>query len=96
MGPENTISVSAEGGTYRFTCTKYRVIWLSDIYEDGQFVYSNSNDNMHVTGKWGSAEAKENELTVVISPNETGIHRSVMIATTAGDTFYSFTFNQSY
>ena len=95
MGPENTISVSAEGGTYRFTCTNYRVIWLSDIYEDGQFVYSNSNDNMHAAGKWGSAEAKENELTVVISPNETDIHRSVTIATTAGDTFYSFTFNQS-
>lgn len=95
MGEGHTVSVPAEGGTFLFSCTNYDGFWLSDIYEDGRYIEPTPPDFEHIAWKWGSVEVKENVLTVVISPNESGIERSIKIDTTAGDIFDHFTFNQA-
>lgn len=95
MGKEHSISVPVEGGTYRFTCTNYGRFWFSSIYEEGRYVEPGFYDVERIVGEWSWAEVKENVMTVIISPNDTGNQRSVEIGTTAGDIFDSFTFNQA-
>lgn len=95
MEKKHTISVPAEGGTYQFTCTNYSSFWLSNVCEDGEYVKPGFYDAERLVGKWSCTEVKENVMTVVISPNETGNQRSAVINITAGDIFDKFTFNQA-
>lgn len=94
---DHSISVSAEGGTFHFTCTNYSWFWLSWVSEDGQGVEFDYDDHDYdlCVGKWSRVEVKGNVMTVTISPNETGSQRSLKVGPTAGDIFDYFTFTQA-
>lgn len=100
-----TVTVPAEGGTYRFTCTNYRDFWLSDITEDGiivwpGFYFTNGSewsdfDWHNVTREWNSVKVSGSVMTVVVASNETDTPRSLKVVVTAGDIFNTFSFNQA-
>lgn len=95
MDDEHNISVPAEGGTYRFTCTNYGGFWITGILEDGKYVLTTEDNRYIVEGKWCRAEAEGKVLTVVISPNETDNRRSVSLQVCEFDAFGLLIFNQA-
>lgn len=92
--------VDANGGTYLFTCTNYKVVSLISLQEDygydtiGNYYPADWQTNT-VTGEWSKGEVKGVTMTITISKNESGKDRFLTVTTESGDAFGVFRIIQS-
>lgn len=96
VGPNNDISVPAEGGTYSFTCINYSKPWICHVKEDEEYFLS-SKENMfkQLSGNWTTVKVNQTLLTISISQNDGQEPRTSVVEVEEGDAFSRFTFNQS-
>lgn len=90
----NTISVPAEGGTYRFKCTNYPNLWFCDLKEDEGDIISSTMDVHQIHGEWATVGIDGVELTVSVSPNDGQKPRTAIVVVNTGDIWCHFKFNQ--
>ena len=91
-------SISADEGTFTFTCRNYSKPWFAGAKDNGKDILPAfeerggcrlmSNDNFR-------AEIQGNKLTIDFKANESDQTRSFSFTVTAGDIFYTFYFKQS-
>ena len=89
--------VSADGGTFTFTCRNYSKPWFSDANEDGkEFLppYMHDIDYGLIYSENFRAEIHGNRLTIDFKANDGTQARNTTITVTAGDIFYTFRFKQ--
>lgn len=97
---DGTITVPSQGGSYIFVCTNYKGPWTGSIgeYVNGKIeyaerMYDDSREEFYtpyLTTLW-----KDDTLTVTVTPNTTGKERTMVVTTSAGDVFDTFTFKQA-
>ena len=79
---DGTYNVSADGGTFKFSCRNYSSIWFvgaKDIIENESY----------------RAELKGNVLTIEFMENEDPDVKHFTVSVRSGDAFYDFVFKQS-
>lgn len=95
------VEVTADGGTYVFTCKNYPGFWLSDATEtsgtSSKVIYPNreANDFNNINASWATISSSDGKLTVTIEPNATAETRLLDVYVTGGDIFDRFLFRQS-
>lgn len=90
-------NVSADGGTFTFTCRNYSKPWFSNAIENGKDIlppYMDEIDYGLIYSDNFRAEIHGNTLTIDFKANDGSQVRNTTITVTAGDIFYTFKFKQ--
>ena len=73
-----SITVPAEGGTYKLVCTNYQTLrFANKTVDDSSVIYGEEVISTGIMGRWYTAELTGNTLTITIKPNTTGKRRKI-------------------
>lgn len=89
--------VSADEGTFSFSCSNYSKPWFSNAKENEKVVFPSKEEvgGKLIDSENFRAEIMGNKLTVHFKENEGAKERNISITVTAGDIFYTFNFEQA-
>ena len=77
-GDPRSITVPAEGGTYKLVCTNYQTLrFANKTVDDSSVIYGEEVISTGIMGRWYTAELTGNTLTITIKPNTTGKRRKI-------------------
>lgn len=96
------LEIPASGGNYVINVLNYSECFfasvLEQINEETKIVYDDTSKITNkLSGEWYILEIpskKQNQLICIISPNESGKNRSLVIEITVGDVFSKININQ--
>lgn len=92
---DGVYNVSADEGTFSFTCSNYSKPWFSNATDNGKDIHPKEDDYGTIDSDSFLAKIEDNKLTIDFKENESDQKRCFSITVTAGDIFYTFNFEQA-
>ena len=92
---DGVYNVSADEGTFSFTCSNYSKPWFSSAIDNGKDILPKEGDFGIIDSDSFLAKIEGNKLTIDFKENDSDQKRSFSITVTAGDIFYTFNFEQA-
>ena len=95
MNIQGSYIIPEEGGTFRFQCWNYSVVWVDSYSINGVSYTLGGDDIPNVNDLWFGLNITDNKMTITADPLPESVEsRYFSLDLTAGDTFDTLVFKQ--